>query len=1212
MYLKSLELQGFKSFPDKTKLTFENGATVIVGPNGSGKSNISDAMRWVLGEISTKNIRGSKMEDIIFGGSESRKQMGYAEVSVTFDNRDTESRLECDYDEVTVTRRYYRSGDSEYYINRNPVRLRDIYELFMNTGIGRDGYSIIGQGKIAEIISRKSDERRSIFEDASGIAKYRHKKSETERKLSDVEDNMTRINDVFAEVSAQVVPLEKEADKASRAIELLDTKKRVDIQLWLFDTEKLREEIGVAEKLYNESSFNLNAINDVINSYEAQNEKLFEISQSNKYESEQLLARINEQTKVNHNLDSEYKVAETNIAHTGELLSGSAELIKSYERSIERENEGISLRQAKIGELSEKLEKQKAEHKEATEAQANAKKRAEELDLSVAEALNDIKNYEKEATDVKVRLSVIENARKNDDGKNSVTLEEIKKYDKMAEELSLKIARIEKTISSYEGNIAEADAEIAQKSEILENKYTERDSIDDKTADIRIKIDTASHKIENLKTMEEQLEGYGNSVKFVMKEYAEGRITDKNGNRCGKIYGPLSKVISTDGKYVTAIETALAANIQHIVVDNEETAKNAMYALKKADSGRATFFPITSMQPQSATYEMEEASKLQGFIAYADELVDCESKFKNIVSSLLGRTVVFDNLDNATEMAKATKFRVKAVTLDGQQIQAGGSFTGGSVKNKGGFLSRGEEIKKLEAEVKANNKELSELCVKLDALDKEITSLEDAKNRLEDRKKILLVMKSGEATTLEQTRAKLEANNTLGDKLRADYGNIIEQRQRYEDESGELAAKLREFEKAIAEISEFRNAKDIERGELLEISEKASERITELYIKISETEKDIATEQTFLDSNNNAVKSFYENIAVQNEKIKSFKAQIEAFEISQKENRESLTRGEGILEELNRKRGLLESDSFEFEKKLSAMNTKIREKRNEQELVIRENTKNENKLNALRNEQDKLATKLWDEYEITRAEAVAFGFPEITQATRAETAAKQIECRNKLRAIGSVDLDAVNKYKEVKERYDYMSAQIKDLMDSKAELVKIITSLESEMKTAFVDSFNKINEAFGRTFNELFGGGTAEILLTEPEDVLSSGIEIKATPPGKKIKSLMQLSGGEQSFVAIALVFAILQVNPTPFCIFDEIEAALDEVNVSRFSEYIKRYSNDTQFVIITHRRGTMEAATRLYGVTMPERGISKVLSLDVADIAKKKGDDWDGILGQA
>ncbi len=1210
MYLKSLELQGFKSFPDKTKLTFEAGATVIVGPNGSGKSNIADAMRWVLGEISSKNIRGSKMEDIIFGGADSRRPMGYAEVSVTFDNRDEFSRLDCPYDEVMVTRRYYRSGDSEYYINRQPVRLRDIYEMFMNTGVGRDGYSIIGQGKIAEIISRKSDERRSIFEDASGIAKYRHKKTETERRLADTEENMTRVGDVFAEVAAQVGPLEKEAEKASRAIELLETKKRVDVQLWLYDTDKLRNEIAEAEDLYNRSSFDLKTINDTIESYEAQNEKLFDVSQTNKYASEQLLGEIGRQTATNHTLDSEYQVAQTNRKHTEEMSLAAGERILALEKNLANEQEAKKQKLERIEELRRTHAQLQDEHAKAIAEQARLRGEADKLLSLSEEALSDLRAFEKDATDIRVRLSVIENAKNTDGDKNSAILEEIRKYEEIAETLGKQITACEKTLSEYEDAIASLDTEISAFTEKRTGLYETRRENDEKLAEARLRRDSLSQRIETFRAMEEQLEGYSNSVRHVMKAYAEGKITTAQGLQCGTIYGPLSKVISVDDDYVVAIETALGANLQHIVVEDEETAKAAMYALKRAEAGRATFFPITSMRGQSATHEMEEARGHLGFVSFADQLVSCENKFKEIVSSLLGRTVVFDNIENATKMAQALRYRVQVVTLDGQQIRVGGSFTGGSVRAGGGMLSRASEIKHLGEKLADAERVLKGHIEAQKALENEILTTEEESSSLEDKRRLYEVMRTSEATRAEQLRAKFDANETLSGKLSADYGGFIEQKRRYDEEAEALSARERELSTRIAEITELREQKDIERGEMLNKCDELSLGITELYIKVSETGKDIETEQTFVLSIEERIRACLEGIAQQKRSIDECRARMESFEESQKENRRLFAEGEKLLEELNRKRAQLESDSFAFEKKLSAMNAKIREKRSEQENIIRENTKNENKLSLLKAEQDKLATKLWDDYEMTRAEAVALGYPPITKVTRAATAAKQIDCRNKLRAIGNVDLDAVNKYKEVKERYDRMDRQIRDLEASRSDLLKIIDRLETEMKAAFTDSFNKINENFGRTFAELFGGGTAEIVLTEPENVLTSGIEIKAAPPGKIIKSLMQLSGGEQSFVAIALLFAILKVNPPPFCIMDEIEAALDEVNVARLAEYIKRYSDSTQFVMITHRRGTMEAANMLYGVTMPERGISKVLAIDVAEIAKKKGEDWDGIFG--
>ncbi len=1210
MYLKFLEMQGFKSFPDKTKLSFESGATVIVGPNGSGKSNISDAMRWVLGEISSKNIRGSKMEDIIFGGADSRKPMGYAEVSVTFDNRDELNRLDCPYDEVTVTRRYYRSGDSEYYINRQAVRLRDIYELFMNTGIGRDGYSIIGQGKIAEIISRKSDERRSIFEDASGIAKYRHKKNETERKLAETQDNMTRIGDIFAEVAAQVGPLEKEAEKATRALELHETKRRVDVQLWLYDTDKLRGEIAEAEDLFARSSFDLKTVNETLESYEAQNEKLFDVSQTNKYETEQLRGEISRLTEELHSLDSEYKVAKTNIEHALESAETAKGVILSYEKMIADEQESKGARTTRIAELEGTLAATREEHAAAIAEQARLRAEADRLTELCEEALNDLKAFEKDATDVKVRLSVIENARNTDGDKNDSIMGEIRKYEELAASLGEKLAAHEKTVAEYEEAIASLDADIASHASELEVLYGDRKRNDEALGAARLMRDSLKQRIDTHRTMEQQLEGYSHSVRYVMKAYKEDRIRTASGAPSGKIYGPLSQLISVDSDHVVAIETALGPNLQHIVVENEETAKAAMLTLKRAEAGRATFFPVTSMRGQKPTAEMEESRRYRGFVSYADALVKCEGSFSEIVSSLLGRTVVFDNIDNATEMAKDLKYRVQVVTLDGQQIRGGGSFTGGSVKAGGGMLSRADEIRRLEEELKKASRELDRLVGRQKELEDEIALHEDASGELDAKRRLYEVMKTSENTSIEQIRAKLEANETLSGKLRADWGDVIEQERRYEEEAERLSARATELETRIEEITALRTEKDAERGGLLIRCDELSLAITELYIKVSELQKDIETEQRFADSIDERIEGYRAELALQKRKIEECAHRVTEFEEAQRENRRRAEEGNRELEGLNVRRAALESDSFAFEKKLSDINAKMREKRSEQEVIFRQHTLNENKLNSLKAEQDKLATKLWDEYEMTRAEAVALGYPPITKVTRAATAAKQIDCRNKLRAIGSVDLDAVNKYKEVKERYDRMDRQIRDLEASRDDLTKIIDRLEDEMKAAFTDSFNRINENFGRTFSELFGGGTAEIILTEPENVLTSGIEIKAAPPGKIIKSLMQLSGGEQSFVAIALLFAILKVNPPPFCIMDEIEAALDEVNVARLAEYIKRYSDSTQFILITHRRGTMEAANVLYGVTMPEHGISKVLALDVADISKKKGDDWNGFFG--
>ena len=1208
MYLKSLEMQGFKSFPDKTKLTFEGGTTIIVGPNGSGKSNISDAMRWVLGEISAKSIRGSKMEDIIFSGADSRKQMGFAEVSITFDNTGDTARLDSPYDEVTVTRRYYRSGDSEYFINRKPVRLKDIYELFMNTGIGRDGYSIIGQGKIAEIISRKSDERRSIFEDAAGIARFRHKKTETERKLAQTEENMIRINDVFIEVESQVGPLEKESEKAKRAIELLDKKKKADVQLWLYDTEKLRADIISSDDSFARIKFDLQNAEDALAEYERQNTKLFEASQSTKLSAEQIYRQIREQTEINHTLESDYKVGITNLEHIKELIAAAEATVETYRGSIENENAARKARAEKKASLDASLVEKLAEHDSLAAAQKTAEREASELELDIAAALEDVRRIESEENELRVRVSVLENANINDSDKSGTMLDDINEYEKVSAELSSQCEDRRKTIDDYEDAQRSAENELNEHTEAVRELEKKLAADDAELSRMRFRRDSIVQRIENFKIMEEQFEGYNSSVRFVMKQYSEGKITDPSGARCSMIYGPLSRVISVEDRYITAIETALGANLQHIVVADESAAKAAMYCLKQAQAGRATFFPLSSMKGSTPSDEIRAAARYEGYIGIADALVNCEDKFRGVVSNLLGRTVIFDNIDNATEMARALRYRVRVVTLDGQQINAGGSFTGGSSKTKGGILGRAGEIKNLETELRGLKNDISASEAEREKLSRSLEKMLSEKNSFEDKIKILEMLKSNEQNRLGQLMAKLDANNTLLEKLKEDLGALGEMRARNEDDIKRLGAEIERLKKSREEIAAYRAEKDVEKNEKLSLRDSITEKITQSVIEISSIRKDIETEQMLIDSSAAAAEKLALDIEASRARIAELEAQTEEIKRAQKDNREQFEGSDEKLRELTQKRAALEEDSFEFERKINALNAKMRAKMNEKELISREYAKFETKLENLRDAQDKLANKLMEEHGLTRNEAIALGYPSIDEDMRKEVQQIQTECRNKLRAIGNVDLDSVEKYKEVKARYDYMSEQIRDLTESKADLENILSKIDDEMKVTFMDAFNRINENFNRVFSELFGGGSAELSLTDPEDILGSGIEIKAAPPGKIIKSLMQLSGGEQSFIAIALFFAIIQVNPTPFCILDEIEAALDEVNVTRFAEYIKRYTDGTQFVVITHRRGTMEAANRLYGVTMPEHGISKVLELDVGDISKKKGDSWDEI----
>ncbi len=1216
MYLKSIELQGFKSFPDKTKLVFdasdvdnsETGVTVIVGPNGSGKSNIADAMRWVLGEISSKTLRSTKMEDVIFGGADSRKPMGFAEVSVTFDNTRGPSHLECPYDEVTVTRRYFRAGESEYYINRRAVRLKDIYELFLNTGIGRDGYSIIGQGRIADMVSRKSEDRRDIFEDASGIAKFRHKKSEAERKLKATEENMVRINDVFTEVSSQVGPLEREAGKAKRAIELMEVKKKADVSLWLFDTERFRADISAAEDALRHSEFDLKNAEDSMQSLDARNAKLYEAAQSGKLAANQLLNMIKEQTGEAFKLDSEFRVNDTNIKHTDELIETAKQSLASSEKTLAEEKIKAQAQTAKITEL-EDLKKQNADKLEELEdaifdGKCNIDKYNKDIDTIFA----DIRAAEEEAVDIKVRISVLENARESGSDRNADVLGDIESYEEESARLERSMSIKQKTVSEYDESIAQIDKDIEKVDSELTSLNTE---IGEKYGELnnkKLRLESCEQRIKTIKAMEEQFEGYNNSVRFVMSSYAEGKITDRRGAPCGKIYGPLSKVISVDSKYVVAIETALAHNLQHIVVEDEETAKNAMFALKKAEAGKATFFPLTAMRPQSETQEMKEARGFSGYIAIADELCQCDAKFDNVINSLLGRTLIFDNIDNATVMAKKLQYRVKVVTLDGQVINAGGSFTGGSVKQSGGMLSRADEIKRLMSEAEELKGKVEKLAAEASKLKSKISDLTDDRTDLADRKDLIGVLRNTELQALEKITGQFESNKALLLKLREDYRQMVEAADRYEEDIAALKKEEEAQNKRIQEFTAAREARHSKKVDAEDALKALEEQKTANIIKASEIQKDIETARALLEVSLERIRVCGEDIAAARARIEAYRAQIDNINIAQAENRKRYSELQTELDTLNAKRAQVEEGNQEFDKKLAEINAMMRDKMAEKELIFRVHTQNESKLESLREKYDKLAGKLWDDYELTRADAVALNYPPVTQENRAEVAKTQQECANKLRAIGHVDLDAVNKYNEIKARYDYMSEQISDLDKSKSELEGIISKLEKEMKTAFITAFDQINENFGKTFSELFGGGSAEIYLTDPENVLESGIEIKAAPPGKIIKNLMQLSGGEQAFIGVALFFATLKVNPTPFCILDEIEAALDEVNVERLAQYIKRYTDGTQFIMITHRRGTMAAATRLYGVTMPEHGISKILTLDIKDIEKKKDGEWNGI----
>ena len=1204
MYLKSLELHGFKSFPNRTVLSFERGATVIVGPNGSGKSNISDAMRWVLGELSSRNIRGTRMEDVIFGGTDDRRPMGFAEVSVTFDNSDPDHRLDSEFDEVVVTRRYYRTGESEYLINRQPKRLRDIYELFMNTGVGREGYSIIGQGKIAEIISKKSDERRNIFEEAAGISKYRHRKEESEKKLKQTQDNLDRVRDILTELELRVGPLEKEAEKARKGLALYEEKKRADVSLWLFDTKKIRDDIADADRQLRLSKRDLEIIDQVISDLEMQNENLYEKAQQSKATSEQLLDKIRETTDMLHQLDNALRVAETNYGHSAELIANCKSRISDIEASK-------STLEVSKNEYIDKKAKIEAEHQSVMDTrlgflveEQNLLTKINEARRQLEEALDELTVEEANAANLNIRINVLKSSRESGGTKSQDIETEIKKYESEALVLKAEADRCEKAASGFKTAIAEKEAIITESGDRLAELTENKEAVQFSLNDAKLNRDAKLARADVLQRMNDHFEGYAESVKFVMKEYQGGRLSGS-----GKIHGPLSSLINIEKKYITAIETALGASLQNIVVDNEDTAKAAIGALKAANAGRATFYPVSAIKSSSETDEIRQAAGFVGYVNRVDRLVKSEAEYRSIIEWLLLRTLVFDNIDNAAKAAKQLRYRVKIVTLDGQVINAGGAFTGGSAKRDSGILSRLSTISELKAEAEKLDKEISQDEKKLAKLDGEIISVRDTMRDAEQEKELLFTLSRSQFAALDNANAKFNANNDIIEKLKTDYNNLVGQQSREGEELIGLEGEYKANLERVAAIKEFRAKRSSEMGVLDENRDECNQKANELGIKAAEIMGSIRSAEEMILSLDNRISELDNEKELQLEKISQLRAQREGIDALRTENAAECQKLEETLENLRQKRIEVESGSDEFERELNNIRQRLKEKNNSRQVAYESFLRNETRHNNLIEKQDKLGSQLWDDYEITYEDAVGFGYPAVTAENREEVAQVQVSCRNRLRALGGYNPGAIEEYAEVKARYDALSTQFNDLTGSSAELLDIISRLENEMRTSFIDAFEAINKNFGITFKELFGGGNAELSLTDPEDVLTSGIEIKAAPPGKIIKNLSLLSGGEQSFVAIALLFAILKVNPTPFCILDEIEAALDEVNVYRFGEYIKKFDDGTQFILITHRRGTMEIGDRLYGITMPQRGISQAIELNVNEIEGKQKELLDGVL---
>lgn len=1190
MYLKSLELHGFKSFPEKTILQFHDGATVIVGPNGSGKSNITDAMRWVLGELSTKNIRGSKMEDVVFAGADGKKPMSFAEVSVTFDDSKEPKVLNAGYDEITVTRRYYRSGDSEYFINRKRARLKDIYELFMNTGIGREGYSIIGQGKIAEIISKKSEERRSAFEESAGISKYRYRKVESEKKLAETNANMERVADIEGELAVRIGPLERDATKARKYLELYEQKKRIDVALWLYDADTYTDNIQKADRDTKMSAHELEMAEDSRKQTEDRIDRLYEQSRANKEASQHTHESYNTASQQKATLEGEVQVAQTERKHiTNQILveEASIEAAQTEEKNALSRLDELHQRGAEI-EKNYRSAQTDAEDAKAAVEKCTAERRAasEQLEaLLVAQ-----KQKETTRTDLLVRRNVLEQTATGRSERQKDIGTEIAKYQKEAAEYDKTIAACDETICAYQAELETLSASLAVSDENAAKMAQKMQTMQTELNTLLGQREGLVSRMGAIKRMQEHFDGYNNSIKYVMNQAASGRLHG--------IHGPVSYLIKVQPDYVIAIETALGSALQNIITEDENAAKAAIAALKQSGSGRATFYPITTIRASERGREFDGVERGVGFIGYADTLVECDDRYRNIIRSQLARTAVFDTLDHATDVARQKSWRIRAVTLDGQIINAGGSFTGGQAKRESGILTRSSQIDQMEVELAKCDARLTKGKTMLAELQKQVEASATAEKSDKEKRSMLQTLLQAEQSCRNENQAKKEFVTGLITNLLRDQKELTENEKQSVLDLATLTERIATMESAIAEIATERETLAVSIHEMEDTLESWQDRLQECRIQLAALARDKENVENLLADGQTRLDTIRENIQNSRTHIQTYHAEIRSLDTQIAEKtaaQETLVESIRTLQEKQQEL-LVSGDALD--KELLELQAKLKEQSSTIELVSVSHNKNETKLANLQAEYDKMTRQLWDEYELSYATAQTWMLEAevtpIVQGERTTALAKQNELKNELRALGHVNVSAIEEYTEVKTRYDYIKAQMDDLSRAKEELEKILSGIEQEMKEIFLTAFAKINTYFGQVFRELFGGGNAEVVLTDPENPLTCGIDINAAPPGKTIKNLNLLSGGEQAFIAIALLFALIKVNPSPFCIFDEIEAALDETNVARVGRYVKKYTSEMQIIMISHRRGTMEIADTLYGVTMPQPGVSKVTTVDM------------------
>ncbi len=1187
MYLKRLEMYGFKSFADKTVLEFMPGITTVIGPNGSGKSNISDCIRWILGEQSIKSLRGAKSEDIIFAGTQNRKSLGFAEGSLVIDN--TDGKLPIEYTEVTVTRKIYRSGESGYFINKTPCRLKDILELFMDTGIGKDGYSIIGQGKIDEILSNKSEDRRKIFEEAAGIVKYRTRKEESEKKLEQTKVNLLRINDIVSEIESSIGPLKTQSEKARKFLDLREELKGIEVGLFLYNIEDYKNKI--AELKENLDIFETQKVKE-----EEKNNNLQLEKEEIKRKIDELLEQIEKAQNLGFESEKRKEQLNSEIGIANERISNNKENDVRYDKEIE--------------ELIQKNKDLEEEKQSKIDKKENLLNNKEKFDKELKEKEAELEKYSKTLSEKALEI----------EGKKHIVESNIdKKYDLIGiintEKANFdNIEKREKTLKSEkQDTISELDKVRTQKEEIAKTFYEIQknrnevvksiEEMNSKKIESTEKINSFETRINNLQNeyrmkesrykflveTEREKEGYTRSVKLLL----EG--IEKNPNLKKGVNGVLANLISVDSKYETAIEMALGASIQNIVTDTEEEAKKLVNYLRENKLGRASFLPITSVK--GTKISKLDKNGVNGVIGIASDLVEVNNKYDGILQNLLGRTVIVENIDSAVSLAKKNNYSFKIVTLEGDVINPSGAISGGSVQKKTvSLLGRGKEIKALEKElkdIKTNIEEIqkeeedykleiSEVLEKFESEQKKLQEIEiiyATENQKQENIKLEILKQEAKLEKLKEDLAELEKEK---EDCAQKQKTTQEEMEKIEAENSSLNIIIEEFTNTNKDNQKYIDDLNFDITNLKISVSSFDESETSIDEMVERINNDITNNNTSIENKKKLKNEIIQLNKELEEKIISVNAQISELEKEVSSSSEE-------VESLKKERTAKNEKMVSLEKEIEEQLTKIEDIKNQISKIDVKNSKIELELNQVVN-------KMWEEYELTPNNTG--DIKKVDNPT--EVQRKVNDLRSQIKDLGSVNIDSINEYKELKERYDFMSEQRLDLEEASNKLKKVINEMTNTMKEQFATQFKVINKNFGEVFKELFGGGKAELILADENNILECGIDIAVQPPGKKLQNMMLLSGGEKAFTAIALLFAILKINPAPFCVLDEIEAALDDVNVYRFAEYLKKFVSTTQFLVITHRKGTMEAADTVYGITMEEKGISKLLSMKLEEAKRQ------------